>query len=816
MKKIIPILILVFYLIGVVLGQCPEVLEDCSRGEFKTISDEVFSESLINNPEILKDGKVRDEFEKRLYSDNKWIDILNKNEDLKKSWFEFYGVVDKGATIKQIYQNIITLNGKYGVTFSLNEIRNAQILEDGRILLEDGAEVLLSTIKVNPDRSYEIEGGIVDLSNSKKISVQITEGLLRNRDKLYQTASEKPIRANVEGNSIKINGDEVVVSDEKSGNIEAVFTGKITEHMDGHKTFGKDTSYLRYQDGKKSFEIDVKEETKYFTASGLCSEKESCIVDLGEELKVRASNDNEIEIKLHQDIEVTIDRFYDNSKVTLIDNDLEVIFTEKEIYSRGNLGELYHYERQINEHVQKYKNGVLTQCSRCRIALRLRQSVRSELNEYLNAKGIQLKDSERIVEAYNIGSFLEGMSADINRAKSPVVYKTSDGRTIIVDPETKNIAVKNSDSSKWQKVENFNGAPSFSLLDLNPEEKFSENNMDFDGVKKAIGIDEIYQKTKTYPFVAVPELPRSDWESMVLERSLQEDSFMIAKEGEDLAVFRFKDMNEQNFGINRISIFVEGNSETLEKLHANKDRIVSMDVYKDHVSDYPFYGHDITTENMARFYTLAGEDLFPQERALRDRLVKEGFISRVVNDEGTVSYSHNGQEKAVLTFPQQGRIKGGPQLSEGNQRALNYQVMRHEYNHGLYFTNSEFRSEVNDYWENDMNEHERKTFIDIINHKNSYNINDRDLMIREFAAYAAGSAEMEMKAPSEEKPPADNEKKSLDDSSFSDFKIEGFDFGGLLNNPIDDMIRRWRKDMRQIERQFGINIILSVIEYYQK
>lgn len=178
---------------------------------------------------------------------------------------------------------------------------------------------------------------------------------------------------------------------------------------------------------------------------------------------------------------------------------------------------------------------------------------------------------------------------------------------------------------------------------------------------------------------------------------------------EDVLLFIFKDLDTQARFFKRLAFFVE-------------KRGYKGKVYNDLQLEgkHGWSAHDYRSSSLAEFFNKAAKEkivLKKEEQALKDILLANNVLT--LDTDGSLLLVEGKSIISVansLSFPEKKKL------------------LAHEAFHGLYFSNSNFRSEVENYFSNSLSE-EQKTYFRKVFDFLTYESKDEYLMMNEFQAY---------------------------------------------------------------------------------
>lgn len=202
------------------------------------------------------------------------------------------------------------------------------------------------------------------------------------------------------------------------------------------------------------------------------------------------------------------------------------------------------------------------------------------------------------------------------------------------------------------------------------------------------------------------------------------------KKNPSIYVFDFPNLTLQGKTFNRITYFTEQAvfSSGYPKVNTNEEMQEYFESVKRTQANFA-YGHDIQVNELVQFFNLIDKDkidIYPEEIALRDFLIETGLMR-----SWRGFYQAIEPTTVILSIPQrQDKKADEPAVSDAARRA----VFRHELSHGEYFTNDYYANYCRKFWNESLNDKQRKLFTDFLSAHN-YNMNNADLMVNEMQAY---------------------------------------------------------------------------------
>lgn len=197
-------------------------------------------------------------------------------------------------------------------------------------------------------------------------------------------------------------------------------------------------------------------------------------------------------------------------------------------------------------------------------------------------------------------------------------------------------------------------------------------------------------------------------------------------------LIEFPSLQAQGAAMNRIAALIE-------KAGAPRDRVLNdlemLEFIRDTGSAAAtfYYGHDYRLSDLARFYTLAeagGVELSAAELRVRDGLSAEGLLVRD-DDRWTAPV----EETALVSYA---RVQGDDPATVGVDETLDPDVretiLRHELSHGVFFTDPEYRSHAQRFWNESLTEGERQLWRAFLASRD-YDSSNEEMMLNEAQAF---------------------------------------------------------------------------------
>jgi len=201
-------------------------------------------------------------------------------------------------------------------------------------------------------------------------------------------------------------------------------------------------------------------------------------------------------------------------------------------------------------------------------------------------------------------------------------------------------------------------------------------------------------------------------------------------ENKAVLVIEFPNLTEQGQTMNRLAAFFEKRAGNRDHLLDDTELARLVKSSNDNVATF-FFGHDYTSDQLARFFTLAEKQhlvLNGEEMRLRTHLLAE----YVIKPKADGSY-FSPSDQAVVSFTALQADDPATPQDETVDAQRRESVLRHELSHGEYFTNPAYRRQCQDFWHKTLSEAEREQFRHYLTGID-YDPKDEDLMINETQA----------------------------------------------------------------------------------
>jgi len=197
-------------------------------------------------------------------------------------------------------------------------------------------------------------------------------------------------------------------------------------------------------------------------------------------------------------------------------------------------------------------------------------------------------------------------------------------------------------------------------------------------------------------------------------------------------LIEFPSLQAQGAAMNRIAALVE-------KAGAPRDRVMADLEMSEFLRETGsaaatfYYGHDYRLSDLARFYALAaagGVELSAAELRVRDGLTAEGLL---VQDGD--NWTAPVEETALVSYARaQADDPSTPQVDETLDPSVRETILRHELSHGVYFTDPEYRSHAQRFWNESLTEGERQLWRAFLASRD-YDSSNEEMMLNEAQAF---------------------------------------------------------------------------------
>lgn len=195
-------------------------------------------------------------------------------------------------------------------------------------------------------------------------------------------------------------------------------------------------------------------------------------------------------------------------------------------------------------------------------------------------------------------------------------------------------------------------------------------------------------------------------------------------------IFDFSGLTTQGKTFNRITQLneqVQLNSG-YPRVMNNEEFVQYMESIRRTQANFAF-GHDVLVTELVRFFNLADQhkiDLFPEEIALREFVIKQGLIKIWRG-----FYQAVQPNIVILSIPQQqAKTENEPKVSSLAREA----IFSHEISHAEYYTNKYYTDYCRKFWTGSLNDTQRESFLNFFKRYN-YSIDNGELVVNEMQAY---------------------------------------------------------------------------------
>ncbi|MBD3252941.1 hypothetical protein GF386_04370 [Candidatus Pacearchaeota archaeon] len=291
LRKEVFVLVTVLFMIFCVSAQdCPESLSQCSSQELKDFPSFILVSGINSDPESLDDKEVLEELNRRIKED---ISILNENQDIKKEWFENYGIEDRGAVVESFDGDVVDLKGELSTSFKISDFSGTKVSKEGLIVKED--VVLTGEVQKLDDGSVSSSGWYSRVSGNEYYANGVLGSGANEEDLFIITVDEDRV-------SIKGNG---VTEKDENGDTISSFDGEIVKENE-RKILKKGIKYSSFSDDKKSVTYDVDEDVEFITDLRV-TEKGAAYIRESKGLVEINSLKEDIEVTVHNE---NVERFF--------------------------------------------------------------------------------------------------------------------------------------------------------------------------------------------------------------------------------------------------------------------------------------------------------------------------------------------------------------------------------------------------------------------------------------------------------------------------------------------------------------------------
>lgn len=203
----------------------------------------------------------------------------------------------------------------------------------------------------------------------------------------------------------------------------------------------------------------------------------------------------------------------------------------------------------------------------------------------------------------------------------------------------------------------------------------------------------------------------------------------VVRKHADLPIyyFGFRDNDIQGLAWDRLWLFIEGKPGTILP---DDDLIPELHRLMRTGSS----GSDYRIEDIAKFFTVAEAKLIQlnlMEMKIKAELLRAKLIEKT--DQGYVGKSN----AALISTVAEGMLTDSKNFQDDvdHANAVHQSDIAHEFNHGIYFSDSHYREAGNKIWES-LSKEDKEIAKNLMNVTSVYAFDeDKDLLIREFLAY---------------------------------------------------------------------------------
>ncbi len=333
------------------------------------------------------------------------IAVLNDHPNLKREWFNHYGIVDEGVELKGYDGLNVVTRGKpdeLSTIFRPSELAGSRVLATGELVDKEGAKISGATVTVGDEGRVVVAGGRLDLSDNKKgVYSSRDAGKIVFNGKTFQPGSSiSPyLDADFLTGDLLVAGENIVINKITNGKEDlyarVVGFGTVGINKKNFLVFYDNTRF-EFPSAKSHHLIRV--DVRYPITFGTCQGSGSCIEELrlspskaeGEAaaegrgaddfvLRLRATEYNLLAVKAHENdydrIEVEGISENDAGEVDLLltkkNNNLALAkFKPGNQMELSNVGGLktdlrLNYEESGEPHYRELSHGIVTVCSNC-------------------------------------------------------------------------------------------------------------------------------------------------------------------------------------------------------------------------------------------------------------------------------------------------------------------------------------------------------------------------------------------------------------------------------------------------------------------
>ncbi len=327
--------------------QVSKLLRDYDLGRALNKKD-----SLMDTQSIFR--LVSDRAQKNTY-------ILNEYPNVKKKWFAYFQITDKGAKLDSFDGTTIVTSGRSSTQFKARDFPGAKVLSNGKLVLESGTELM---------GSVQSSNGEIAVTGSNKMEAKITingddkaKYKAINGEIIYDDLRYSAINGNVEiykdGKTLVISGSKVQEFQQNGHRytMTAEINGEIKRYNDGHFTLMDNSNYQLYNSQRlpsTMFQTDKPTDIYIFDGRKMpsnfnCGGSTACVVQdySSGQMKVYpvANTNLQIEARDFSIRNLEVSKITDNSQLIYKDKgSVEVTFkndNKNPISYKGDLNMLY-------------------------------------------------------------------------------------------------------------------------------------------------------------------------------------------------------------------------------------------------------------------------------------------------------------------------------------------------------------------------------------------------------------------------------------------------------------------------------------------
>lgn len=336
------------FLVGLASG-----IENAGPEDLEEMSDKELIEKLKENPGLLEDEEVSEEFNSRIDKD---VNLLNNNPEILKNWLGKYDIKTEKNSLAnvEIGENVtsIVTSGNNSVTFEADAVSEATIQKDGSLKLSDGTIVKNSYIGTE-EGVFRAKGGEVEVSEDTSRDINFDNAEVKYKGRKFGSASGMGT-FRVNNGVASVNGENVYVKNPETGKRVSSISGQATFEGQGNVNLGENTQYRTLnEEGEIAKEVSVEKPTSYLR-SGDCK-SENCIKENSEGvIDVSVGKENNIKFKGDESVEsFNVGNIEDRSSVEFEDAEgNEVYFGKNRFLIRD--GSIFGLENDIE---WNYKNA---------------------------------------------------------------------------------------------------------------------------------------------------------------------------------------------------------------------------------------------------------------------------------------------------------------------------------------------------------------------------------------------------------------------------------------------------------------------------